>query len=40
VGTDGGAVNLFQFTVSDVAKLRSLMRRISQIEGVYDVERT
>ncbi len=40
VGEDGSAVNLFQFTVSDVAKLRSLMRRISQIEGVYDVERS
>ena len=39
VGDDGGAVNLFQFTVSDVAKLRTLMRRISQIEGVYDVAR-
>ncbi|HEY8428719.1 MAG TPA: bifunctional (p)ppGpp synthetase/guanosine-3',5'-bis(diphosphate) 3'-pyrophosphohydrolase, partial [Sandaracinaceae bacterium] len=39
VSEDGSAVNHFQFTVSDVAKLRSLMRRISQIEGVYDVER-
>ena len=39
VGEDGSAVNHFQFTVSDVAKLRTLMRRISQIEGVYDVER-
>ena len=40
VGTDGSAVNLFQFTVNDVAKLRSLMRKISQIDGVYDVQRT
>jgi guanosine-3',5'-bis(diphosphate) 3'-pyrophosphohydrolase len=40
VGEGGNAVSLFQFTVSDVAKLRSLMRRISQIDGVYDVERT
>lgn len=40
VGVDGAAVNLFQFTVSDVAKLRALMRKISQIEGVYEVERT
>jgi len=40
VGDDGSAVNMFSFTVSDVSKLRSLMRRISQIEGVYDVQRT
>ncbi len=40
VGEDGGAQNIFQFAVSDVAKLRSLMRKISQIDGVYDVERT
>ncbi|MBZ0117610.1 MAG: bifunctional (p)ppGpp synthetase/guanosine-3',5'-bis(diphosphate) 3'-pyrophosphohydrolase [Sandaracinaceae bacterium] len=40
VDTDGHAVNLFQFTVSDVSKLKSLMRRLSQIEGVYGVERT
>lgn len=40
VGDDGGAVNLFQFTVTDVAKLRILMRRISQIDGVYDVQRS
>jgi guanosine-3',5'-bis(diphosphate) 3'-pyrophosphohydrolase len=40
VSDDGSAVNLFQFTVTDVAKLRSLMRKISQIDGVYDVERT
>jgi GTP pyrophosphokinase len=39
VGDDGSAVNHFQFTVSDVAKLRLLMRKISQIDGVYDVER-
>ncbi|MGE0784689.1 MAG: bifunctional (p)ppGpp synthetase/guanosine-3',5'-bis(diphosphate) 3'-pyrophosphohydrolase [Sandaracinaceae bacterium] len=40
VGDDGSAVNVFSFTVSDVAKLRLLMRRISQIDGVYDVQRT
>ncbi|MCA9607973.1 MAG: bifunctional (p)ppGpp synthetase/guanosine-3',5'-bis(diphosphate) 3'-pyrophosphohydrolase, partial [Myxococcales bacterium] len=40
VDQDGSAVNLFQFTVNDVAKLRSLMRKISQIDGVYDVQRT
>lgn len=39
VGEDGSAVNLFSFTVNDVAKLRLLMRRISMIEGVYDVQR-
>ncbi|MFK7989823.1 MAG: bifunctional (p)ppGpp synthetase/guanosine-3',5'-bis(diphosphate) 3'-pyrophosphohydrolase [Sandaracinaceae bacterium] len=40
VGEDGSAVNLFQFTVNDVAKLRALMRRINQIDGVYDVQRS
>ena len=35
VGDDGSAVNLFQFTVNDVAKLRTLMRKIGQIDGVY-----
>ncbi len=36
---DGRAVNLFQFTVGDVTKLRALMRTIARIEGVQDVER-
>ena len=36
---DGRAVNVFQFTVGDVSKLRALMRLIQKIEGVYDVER-
>lgn len=40
VGDDGSAVNLFQFTVTDVTKLRTLMRKISQIEGVYEVMRS
>ena len=39
VDPDGSAVNLFQFSVNDVSKLKSLMRRISQIDGVYDVQR-
>ncbi len=36
---DGRAVNVFQFTVGDVGKLKTLMRSIQRIEGVYDVER-
>jgi GTP pyrophosphokinase len=36
---DGRAVNVFQFTVSDVSKLKNLMRSIQRIDGVYDVER-
>jgi len=36
---DGRAVNVFQFTVGDVAKLKALMRNIQRIDGVYDVER-
>ncbi|MBN1655945.1 MAG: bifunctional (p)ppGpp synthetase/guanosine-3',5'-bis(diphosphate) 3'-pyrophosphohydrolase [Deltaproteobacteria bacterium] len=36
---DGRAVSTFQFAVNDVNKLRSLMRSISKIDGVYDVER-
>jgi len=39
VDEDGSAVNFFHFTVNDVSKLKSLMRRVSQIEGVYDVHR-
>jgi GTP diphosphokinase / guanosine-3',5'-bis(diphosphate) 3'-diphosphatase len=36
---DGRAVSTFQFAVNDVGKLRTLMRSISKIDGVYDVER-
>jgi GTP pyrophosphokinase len=36
---DGRAINLFQFTVSDVKVLRQLMRNIQKINGVIDVER-
>ena len=36
---DGRAVNLFQFTISDRSRLRTVMRRIAKIEGVKDVER-
>ena len=36
---DGRAVNLFQITVKDLDRLRNVMRGISQIRGVYDVER-
>jgi GTP pyrophosphokinase len=36
---DGRAVNVFQFTVSDVSKLKNPMRSIQRIDGVYDVER-
>jgi GTP pyrophosphokinase len=36
---DGRAVNVFQFSVDDVGKLRSLMRTIQKIDGVIDVER-
>ncbi|MGD8859307.1 MAG: bifunctional (p)ppGpp synthetase/guanosine-3',5'-bis(diphosphate) 3'-pyrophosphohydrolase [Myxococcales bacterium] len=36
---DGRAVNTFQFLVSDVAKLRELIRKLSKVDGVYEVER-
>ena len=36
---DGKAVNLFQFTVTDLALLRTLMRKLSRLTGVLDVER-
>jgi GTP diphosphokinase / guanosine-3',5'-bis(diphosphate) 3'-diphosphatase len=36
---EGRAMNTFQFHVDDVGKLRSLMRRISKVDGVYEVER-
>lgn len=38
-GDDGRAVNLFQFTVGDLSRLRTVMRGISKIHGVQDVER-
>ncbi|MBK8171337.1 MAG: bifunctional (p)ppGpp synthetase/guanosine-3',5'-bis(diphosphate) 3'-pyrophosphohydrolase [Sandaracinaceae bacterium] len=38
-GDDGRAVNLFQFAVSDVARLRLLMRSLQKIDGVYEVVR-
>jgi GTP diphosphokinase / guanosine-3',5'-bis(diphosphate) 3'-diphosphatase len=36
---DGRSVNTFQFTVVDASQLKLLMRNISKIQGVYDVER-
>jgi hypothetical protein len=36
---DGRAFNLFQFTVSDLNKLKTVMRGIAKVDGVYDVER-
>jgi len=36
---DGRAVNNFQFTVSDLNQLRTLMRGISKLDGVLEVER-
>ncbi len=36
---DGRSVNTFQFTVGDASQLKTLMRNISKIQGVYDVER-
>lgn len=36
---DGRAVNVFQFTIGDVTKLREVMRNIAKIDGVFDVER-
>jgi guanosine-3',5'-bis(diphosphate) 3'-pyrophosphohydrolase len=36
---DGRAVNTFQFECSDVGKLNGLMRNLSKIDGVYEVDR-
>ena len=36
---DGRAINVFQFSIDDVAKLRMLMRSISKISGIHDVQR-
>ena len=38
-GADGRAVSTFHFTIGDVTILRDLMRRISRVEGVFEVER-
>lgn len=35
----GRAINVFQFTVSDVGKLKVLMRNVQLIDGVFNVER-
>jgi GTP diphosphokinase / guanosine-3',5'-bis(diphosphate) 3'-diphosphatase len=36
---EGRAVNTFQFSADDVSKVKTLMRKISKIDGVYEVER-
>jgi GTP diphosphokinase / guanosine-3',5'-bis(diphosphate) 3'-diphosphatase len=36
---EGRSLNTFQFQVDDVGKLRNLMRKISKVEGVFEVER-
>jgi guanosine-3',5'-bis(diphosphate) 3'-pyrophosphohydrolase len=36
---NGRALNTFQFNIDDVSKLRSLIRHLSKVEGVYEVER-
>jgi GTP pyrophosphokinase len=36
---EGRALNTFQFHVDDVSKLRALMRQLSKIDGVYEVDR-
>jgi guanosine-3',5'-bis(diphosphate) 3'-pyrophosphohydrolase len=36
---DGRSVNTFQFHVDDASKVRALVRKLSKIEGVYEVER-
>ena len=37
---EGRAVNTFQFQVDNVTKLKALMRNISKIDGVYEVDRS
>ena len=39
VGVDGRAINLFTFTVSDLSRLKALMRGLQKLDGVYEVER-
>ena len=36
---NGRSLNTFQFLIDDVTKLRTLMRSLSKIDGVYEVER-
>ena len=36
---EGRAVNVFQFTVQDLERLRSVMRGIAKLSGVTEVER-
>ncbi|MDW8361750.1 MAG: bifunctional (p)ppGpp synthetase/guanosine-3',5'-bis(diphosphate) 3'-pyrophosphohydrolase [Myxococcales bacterium] len=36
---EGRAVNLFQFTVGNLKKLREVMRAVQRVDGVYEVER-
>jgi GTP diphosphokinase / guanosine-3',5'-bis(diphosphate) 3'-diphosphatase len=36
---NGRALNTFQFNIDDVNKLRSLIRHLSKVDGVYEVER-
>jgi len=36
---DGRAVNLFTFTVSDLSRLRALMRGRQKLDGIFEVER-
>jgi guanosine-3',5'-bis(diphosphate) 3'-pyrophosphohydrolase len=38
-GDTGRAVNIFQFAIGDVSKLKTLMRRIQRVDGVFEVER-
>ena len=38
-GDSGRAVNIFQFAIGDVSKLKNLMRRIQRVDGVFEVER-
>jgi GTP pyrophosphokinase len=36
---NGRALNTFQFNIDDVQKLRALIRHLSKVDGVYEVER-
>jgi len=38
-GEDGRAINLFTFTVTDLSRLKAVMRGLQKLEGVYEVER-
>ena len=37
---EGRAINTFQFQVDNVTKLKALMRKLSKVDGVYEVERS